>query len=404
LEYAVREQNHFDMQDPLTGIIVPVYNGEKTLERCIESIRNQTYRNLQIILINDGSTDHSGEICQKHASADKRVTVVTKANGGLVRARKDGIRCCSAAFVSWVDADDWIETDYIENLVRIQQKTGADIVAPAHYKDIGTDSIFVKNGTEDGVYERNELIPGLLYTGEFFEYGIQPHLCTKLFKADILRRTQKEVPDTVIVGEDAAVTYPSILLAEKICVTSISGYHYIQHSQSMTKTVFSNEEERIKTLVGFLRKAFEKAGAAEEGERQLRAYENYVLAIKQIGIFDRGSDSEILKPFGGFRLTDRIAVYGAGVLGQRIYQYLVTKNVRPVCWLDKNFEIYRNSGLEVDSPDILPDMKVFFDYIVIANVSEKTAMSIYHFMLEKGIPKYKIKWFSEKFRGNFDSE
>ncbi len=398
LEFAGKEPDYFDTGGPLVGIIVPVYNGEKTLEQCVESIRSQTYRNLQLILVNDGSTDHSGEICQKHAFADTRITIITKANGGLVRARKDGIRQCTAEFVSWVDADDWIEGDYIENLVKMQQESGADIVAPAHYKDIGVDSIFVKNGIADGVYGRSELIPRMLYTGEFFEYGIQPHLCTKLFRTGILKSTQEDVPDTVIVGEDAAVTYPSILRAERVCVTSIAGYHYIQHAQSMTKTVYSNEEKRIKTLTGFLRNAFGKAGGSEEGERQLRAYENYVLAIKQIGIFDRGSDSEILKPFGGFGLTDRIAVYGAGVLGQRIYRYLVSRNVPPVCWLDRNFQVYRDSGLDVDSPDILPEVKDSFDYIIIANVTEKIARNIYHFMLEKGIPRHKIKWFSGEFR------
>lgn len=399
MEFVIKEQADLNTNGPLVGIIVPVYNGEKTLEQCIESIRNQTYKHLQIILVNDGSTDHSEEICKNMALEDKRILVISQDNGGVVRARKTGIYAATAKYISWVDADDWIEKDYIEKLMVLQWQTGADIVAPAHYKDIGQDHIFVTNGIADGVYERRELIPRMMYTGEFFEYGIQPHLCTKLFRADILKITQAGVPDAIMTGDDAAVLYPSILQAEKVCITSISGYHYIQHPGSITKTVFANEEKRIGTLIDFLREVFQKAGVAKETERQLQAYENYVLAIKQIECFDRNSDREILKPFGGFKITDRIAIYGAGVLGQRIYQYLVSRNVRPVCWLDKSYETYRESGFEVNSPDILPDIKDTFDYIVIANVTEKIAWNIYQFIVANKVPREKIRWFSDEFSG-----
>ena len=382
------------------SIVVPVYNAENYLDQCVTSIMGQTYRHLEIILVNDGSTDHSLEICRKYAETDERITVVEQINQGVVKARKTGVEAATGDFIGWADADDWMESGYIEGLVKLQEESNADIVAATHFHDIGSDSRLIKNGVNIGIYDIKQILPVMLYTGEFFEYGITPQLYTKLFRADILKKTQLTVADNIIAGDDAAVVYPSLLMAEKVCVSNITGYHYVQHPASITKTGFSDEPARIRMLIEYLKNIFRKAGVSEWMDHQLASYENYMLALRQIDIFDAADSEKILVPYGGFRENDRLVIYGAGVLGQKIYHYLEADGrVKLTGWLDKNYEVYRKQGFGVDSSDLLSKVNLEFDYIVIANITESVAMMMKDFLLASGVAEEKIRWFSAEFLG-----
>ena len=382
------------------SIVVPGYNAEKYLDQCVTSIMGQTYRHLEIILVNDGSTDHSLEICRKYAETDERITVVEQINQGVVKARKTGVEAATGDFIGWADADDWMESGYIEGLVRLQEESNADIVAATHFHDIGSDSRLIKNGVDTGIYDVKQLLPVMLYTGEFFEYGITPQLYTKLFRADILKKTQFMVAVNIIAGDDAAVVYPSLLMAEKVCVSNITGYQYVQHPASITKTGFSDEPARIRMLIEYLNDIFRKAGVSEWMNHQLATYENYMLALRQIDIFDAADSEKILVPYGGFRENDRLVIYGAGVLGQKIYHYLEADGrVKLTGWLDKNYEVYRKQGFGVDSSDLLSKVNLEFDYIVIANITESVAMMMKDFLLASGVAEEKIRWFSAEFLG-----
>lgn len=382
------------MNSKLISIIVPVYNAERYLEQCVNSIQNQTYTNLQIILVDDGSTDSSSALCEKLAALDRRIEVVHQKNGGVVSARKTGVRLAKGDVVGWVDADDWIETDWIASLVGLWMDTKADIVAAAHFHDIGMDGKQVGNRIAEGVYNRKEILPKMMYTGEFFTYGITPQLYTKLIRREILLKTQMQVDERIIAGDDAAVVYPSVLMAEKICISNVCGYHYVQHSSSITKKGYSNEVERIKRLIEYLRKVFAEEKVLEVMDFQLDAYEKYLLALRQISVFDE----YILTPFGGIACGSRVVVYGAGVLGQKIYQYIKSSGKAVVCaWLDRNWKVYRESGFEVDDPENITELKGKYDYVIIANITQKSAFSMKNYMKELGVEDRKIRWFSEAF-------
>lgn len=382
------------------SIIVPVYNADKFLDKCIESICRQTYKNLEIILINDGSTDHSLEICEKYAARDERIVLQSQKNQGIVKARQAGVRIAAGNFIGWADADDWMESDYIENLLQLQRESGADIVAAAHFYDIGKDCTLIKNGLKPGIYDREQLAPVMLCTGRFFEYGINPHLYTKLFRASILKKTQLMVDSYIIAGDDAAVVYPSLLMAKSVCVSELSGYHYVQHPGSITKTGFPDEQGRIKALAAFLEKAFREAGVASQTSCQLIAYENYLLSLRKIEVFDVPGEDSILAPYGGLRAGERIVLYGAGALGQGIYAYLKRDGRTEIAgWLDRSYEAYREQGFPVDSPECLRDRGFVYDYILIASIMDRTAMSIRNFLLSQGVKEEKIKWFTGAFCG-----
>ena len=126
--------------DTMVSVIIPIYNVSQYLEKCISSVIRQTYDRLQIILVNDGSTDHSGLICDRYKKMDKRIHVIHKQNEGLVQARKTGLALAEGEYICYVDGDDWIEPDMIECLMAGMVQTGTELVISNHFCDIGTKS------------------------------------------------------------------------------------------------------------------------------------------------------------------------------------------------------------------------------------------------------------------------
>lgn len=378
----------------MISVIVPVYNTLEYLEQCIGSILNQTYKDLEIILVDDGSSYLCGKACDGYAEADSRVKVIHKENGGLVSARKTGLTVATGEFVGYVDSDDWIETSYYERMLAVQGKTGADIVLAGHFHDIETDSRRINDNFRTGIYTREQLLPTLLYAGRFFEYGVQPHMVTKLFKKELLQKTQMRVDDRIVIGEDAAVVYPSVLEAERIAVSDICAYHYVQHPDSMTKRELKNKTDIFDLLLTHLMHVFQEKGVWSIMEPQLRQYRKYLLFMNQTALFDK----DILIPYGGIQPGSKVIIYGAGVLGQKIHRYLMQqREINIVLWVDQKYETYRETGLEVCSPEEIEKAEEY-DFILIANTVQSTAESIRQYLINKGIDNRKILWFSEEFR------
>ena len=375
------------------SVIVPVYNAGQYLDKCISSIVDQTYHDLQIILVDDGSTDCSAEICSRHAQADARIQVVHKENGGVVSARKAGVQAACGEFIGWVDADDWIEPDYFRQMVQAQLESGADFVAAGHYHDIGADSRMVFNSIPAGVYKNCEILPGLLYSGSFFEYGLQPHVYTKLIRSSILKKAQMQVDERIYAGEDAAVVYPSVLEAESICITPICGYHYVQHQGSMTKTGNHDELDRFHILTDYLEHVFRQKDPSGSLAMQLGMYKKYFLFLRSMDVFDK----MVLLPYGGIPAHSRVVVYGAEVLGQNMHQYLTGCGVEIVLWADRNYGDYRSRGMQVDDPQSIRQHAGQYDYVLIANTAESTAAAIRKDLVQAGVPEGKIRWFTDEF-------
>ena len=150
-------------QNPLVSVIVPVYNVEKFLPDCLKSVIGQTYENLEIICVNDGSPDKCGDILQKFAKKDKRIVVLDKENGGLSSARNAGMKVAKGDFVFFLDSDDWIDKKCIESLVTTQLRTNADVVCVhdivIYYSSKKTQKERVISGHPEGTFQlTNEII------------------------------------------------------------------------------------------------------------------------------------------------------------------------------------------------------------------------------------------------------
>lgn len=380
------------------SVIIPVYNASKYLNKCVTSVLSQTWQDYEVLLIDDGSSDESGEIIDKWGKVDSRIRCIHKENRGLVSTRKRGVLEARGDYVCWVDADDWVENTFLEDFMEEMHKSEADAVVMALVQNIGVEEYEVRNTLDNGVYRIEDIAEKMLYSGDFYEYGIGPHLVTKMFRREDLLETQLLVDDNIRAGEDAAVSYPTLLKCKKICVYNKANYHYVQHSGSMTKTENDKEYERIQKVIDHLRIQFKMSGKYETLEIQLKIYKNYLMCLRQ---FEKLNDKEhLLKPYGGLQAFSRVIIYGAGVLGQKIMEYLRSEEkIKVVTWIDKNYMKYRKEKIEVDGPKVLNKLEEQYDYILIANITHRIAEEIRCELINVyNINNNKILWFTKEFQ------
>ena len=169
---------------PLVSIIIPVYNVEKYLDKCLDSVVNQTYTNLEIILVDDGSPDRCPAICDEWKSRDSRIKVIHQPNGGLSRARNAGLKIATGEFIGFVDSDDWIEPDMYETLLSTMLETGADIVVCNFYCEEVNSDAFIQKPKSPVIerYTAEEALKLLISEKTF----IHPVVWNKLFRKHLL--------------------------------------------------------------------------------------------------------------------------------------------------------------------------------------------------------------------------
>lgn len=224
------------MSKPLISIVVPVYKVEKYLERCVKSICAQTYQNLEIILVDDGSPDRCGEMCDMFAKQDSRIRVVHKENGGLSDARNAGLDIMTGDYVGFVDSDDWIEPDMYDTLYNLLIANNADIAAGGIFLDYADQRTLFFNPQypqfkDIETFSSKEALRELTY-----HIKISNSVCDKLFSRYIfqnIRMTKGRI------NEDFEIMPSCLLKAHKIVYTPIPYYHYYMSEGSITRAVCS---------------------------------------------------------------------------------------------------------------------------------------------------------------------
>lgn len=226
----------------MVSIIVPVYNVEGYLKRCISSILKQTKRDIEIILVDDGSTDSSGRLCDEFAALDDRILVIHKENGGLTSAWKAGAAVSSGEFLGFVDSDDWIDEDMFETLYENAIKSDADLtICGLVYefedgkREIKTEASKLTGKVYDREAIEREIYPTLLSDGSFFGRTIQPARVTKLYRRKIVLDNLLFCKESVSIGEDLQLTFPVLCDAKTVCMLeNYFPYHYWINDKSMT--------------------------------------------------------------------------------------------------------------------------------------------------------------------------
>lgn len=218
------------------SVIVPVYNIEPYIRECLDSIVNQTYSNLEIILVDDGSTDSSGLICDEYAQKNKRITVFHKPNGGLVSARKTGVLLATGEYVTYVDSDDWIETKAYEELAKIIEHYYPDILAFGFKKEYTNFAVERQEALECGFYSREtfwETAKKCVIENDFFCPIVHASVGCKIFKTELARKYQMAVDDDICSGEDIAVVFPLMINMENVFIEKRCFYHYRVNKKSI---------------------------------------------------------------------------------------------------------------------------------------------------------------------------
>lgn len=222
----------------LFSIIVPVYNIEKYVSQCIESILAQTYKDFELILVDDGSTDNSGKICDEYAQKDSRVIVVHKENGGLISARKAGTKIAVGEYIIAVDGDDWISENFLKEAQEIIHNQNIDIICFDHYKAKFKKNIPVDSDFSCGYYDKKALLEKVYSRLLRDEQGkrFPPNIWGKVFKRELYEKYQERMDECIRIGEDECVTFPCVYEAKNIYISHKCLYFYRQNENSMTKT------------------------------------------------------------------------------------------------------------------------------------------------------------------------
>lgn len=245
---------------PTFSIIVPVYNVEKYLTKCIDSILEQTFSDFEVILVDDGSTDNCGIICDQYVEKDDRIQVIHKKNEGLVCARKTGISKASGQYILNVDSDDYISLDLLERVAKIISTNAPDIIAFDYYDVSEGGDILreVKNTLPEGMYTGdvlNKIKSTLIYDTESSHINtgcLIYNVWSKFVRRDLMIKCQLKVPEQIKYGEDLAVVMPAVCKAKSLYIDSFYGYYYLQRMNSIVHSFDESEVNKVCVLVDFL--------------------------------------------------------------------------------------------------------------------------------------------------------
>jgi len=384
----------------MISIIVPIYNIDTYLRQCIESLVSQTYVDIEVILVDDGSTDLCYDICEEYKKRDSRVQVIHKKNGGQVSARKAGLKVANGEYIAFVDGDDWVDPAMYVLMLKKLEEEAVDVVMCGRYEDTGACSKKVCHGIKEGRYDKSRMIseiyPRMLVGGDFFEWGIFPGVWDKLFRKECIYPCQMNVDDFIIMGDDAACVYPCLLLADSIYVMGDCYYHYRQTTVSTIKQIRQDgqDKRRYRLLFQSVNHFFTENVQIYDLREQWLQYMLFLMVPRADSLYKDVEALDYLFPFPKVKRNSRIILYCAGTYGQRLYQYIQrTGYCEIAAWVDQNYVELSRQGLPVESTDVIFDKE--YDAIVIANVFASAKREIYRKLMAK-CPERKVYLMDEK--------
>ena len=263
-------------EEDLISVIVPVYNSAGYLDRCVTSIVGQTYRKLELILVDDGSSDESGRMCDRYAAGDARIKVIHKENGGLVSAWTAGFCAGTAPYVCFVDCDDYIEHDMLAKMAAClyggAEFDGSQIICDSCVIDRPDGSSRKQyNGLGAGTYEYGRGIADNVLGNEIRMVCLSR--CMKLISRKLIQDNLQYTDRSVRMGEDVTIMLPAVLDARRVVIMdSAFDYHYVYHGESMVHAYDPCLLENIHTLNGIIDRVFKDKKIKNGNEQREREY------------------------------------------------------------------------------------------------------------------------------------
>ena len=224
----------------LISVIVPVYNSRPTLTRCVDSLLVQTYHHVEIILIDDGSNDASGDICDRYSKKYERVRTIHQVNGGVSHARNEGIKNCMGDYLCFVDSDDFVDESYVQNFVN-GLSTNTDLVFQG-ISEVHTDGRVVKKVPEERIYQYENVLDGISDINKYAMFG---YVCNKLYRRSIIEENHLRFDTNISLSEDRVFALHYMRFVNEMSVVSASSYYYELKSTGLTMKGRSYEELKM---------------------------------------------------------------------------------------------------------------------------------------------------------------
>ena len=260
------------MGNPMVSIIVPVYNGEKSIERCLRSIQNQSYTNIEVIVVNDGSTDHTEKVIKKYVEKDARFHYIKKDNTGVSDSRNIGMAAAKGEYFQFVDGDDWLVKQATEEFVRTAQLYDCDMVISDFYRVCGR-KIMVKGHIDMGpVITRTKFAEYMMKAPANFYYGV---LWNKFFKADIIRKFSLVCDTDLDWCEDFRFNLEYLQYVGNVGVIDRPLYYYVKTKGSLVDTQAGSLQLTIKTkrkLFDYYKELYQALDLYEENKLKIQMF------------------------------------------------------------------------------------------------------------------------------------
>ena len=351
----------------LISIIVPVYNKADYLAECLESLQAQTYEDIEVVLVDDGSTDASPSICRTFCEQDARFHYLRQENGGQNAARRTGIEAAHGIWAMFVDADDVVIPEMCACLMARRQETGADLV------------MATLQPWSDGVFGTVKPIPSGVCSGReavqhfiedcFFQFCLPSGLLPILYRKQSVETSLQSIDPRITFSEDVGCSITTLLETELVAFLPKVVYYYRQTPESYCHSHDKSNVLTQKWLLAHLRELFTHHGI---GRKAAWIADWIILRDLLLGGYEFFNDYEGVYPFFSGRRDGRIAVYGAGVLGEEIVTKLAGFDI--VGWYDRDWQRYRRLGRNVDAPEKIASCEC--DAIIVAIQSPATAAAV----------------------------
>ncbi|SEA10600.1 Glycosyltransferase involved in cell wall bisynthesis [Pseudobutyrivibrio sp. ACV-2] len=381
----------------MISVIVPMYNAESSIEKCVNSIVNQTYKNIEIILVNDGSTDSTLEKCTELAACDSRIRIINKENGGQQSARNEGIKNVKGEYIGFVDADDWIDCNMYENLILMIENN--DIVSSSIKRvNSNTNQIEIWNDNlAEGVYRvnddylQNNLIIYSHYSGGKVIGGITNNMVNKLYRSDVVKNIFNKLQEVILDEEDFYFNILAILNSASICISHRAFYNYVINTNGMSQKSNENYIAERAILYRNIKHEIEKFNNVSmliQLQRRI-SYELVSAGVKM------GFSDCALLPMYSCEMIDqiynkRIIIFGLGNVGKSYIKILKENNKCQVLGYLDNKERCTYEG--VQPLDMNELMKIDYDYIVCSVDSKMQADEMWNQLKTIGIDDEKVIW------------
>ena len=358
---------------PQLSVVVTVYNLDRYIEKCIDSLLLQDYKYMEIVIVDDGSTDNTSEICDKYEKKYNNIRVVHKCNEGVVKALATGIDYSEGLYITFVDGDDWVQHNCYGSLMKLLLDNDLDIITygAIRYRN-ENDYYYTYDSFKEGIYEGtdlNDIKSNMIWDKTKQGFQIDPSLCMKIFRKDIIETCVKNVLNIKIhYAQDVIITYPAIKEAEKLGIIH-DAYYFHRRREIGVQPAYLMDSQYYYKLYLVYKYLSEIFKFDKNILQQIEAFYQYSVKLRCLENTQDVTIGKWLFPFDKVKKGSNIIIYGYGKVGKTYIQQLEKLNFcNVICIVDSAYEKYQDNGGKIFPIEHIVNKR--YDYIVIANASD----------------------------------